>query len=349
MDGHEIYMRRCLDLAALGTGLVSPNPMVGAVVVYNNRIIGEGWHQAFGGPHAEVHAINEVMDKFSNYAEIFKNSTLYVNLEPCAHYGKTPPCARLIAEHQLKRVVIGCRDPFDAVNGKGIALLQDARVEVIEGVLQKESEFLNRRFITRVRQHRPYVILKWAQTADGYFAPDDGSQQWISSPQAQQMVHRWRSEEDAVLVGKNTALIDNPRLNVRAWNGRNPLRIVIDKNLEVPSTHHLLDGSIHTLVFNALKSDWSENLKYISLENFDLYLPQQILYQLYLMDVQSVIVEGGLHTLKAFTDAGLWDEARIFKAPLTWGKGKLAINLKESNSVNQKVGIDNLTIYYKSK
>ncbi len=344
---HEPYMERCLQLAALGTGSVSPNPLVGAVIVCRGLIVAEAWHERFGGPHAEALAIRQVLERYDNGEALLKESTLYVNLEPCSHYGKTPPCADLISQYQLKYVVVACRDPFEAVNGRGIARLQEAGISVIEGVLQDKALHLNRRFFTRIAEKRPYIILKWAQTADGYFAPADGSQQWISGVQARQLVHRWRSEEDAVLVGKNTARADNPQLNVRYWSGRNPKRVVIDRNLELPPSLHLFDRRTDTLVFNAYKTDWQENLKYIALENFDRYLPQQLVYQLYLMDIQSLIVEGGAATLSAFITAGLWDEARVFTSPQRWGGGLSTINLKENTSVTQNIGIDKLTIYFK--
>ena len=330
MVEHEKYMRRCLDLAALGIGYVSPNPMVGAVVVMDTAIIGEGYHHKYGESHAEVNAINQVINKFDNSAELLKQSTLYVSLEPCAHYGKTPPCVDLIIKHKIPKVVVGCADPFEAVNGKGIEKLLDAGVNVVTGVLEKECRWLNRRFFTRVQKHRPYIILKWAQTADGFFAPDDNSQYWITGPGSRRLVHQWRSEEDAVLVGKNTAAIDNPQLNVRYAQGKSPKRIVIDRRLELNKTLNLFDQSVETLVFNEIKTGIEGKNKYIALEDFDRYVPQYILYQLYLQDVQSVIIEGGAYTLNSFIEAGLWDEARIFtgtkvlktgiKAPVITGK-----------------------------
>jgi diaminohydroxyphosphoribosylaminopyrimidine deaminase/5-amino-6-(5-phosphoribosylamino)uracil reductase len=308
-------MRRCLELAALGMGNVSPNPMVGAIVVMDTIIIGEGYHHKYGEAHAEVNAINQVISNFSDSAELLDQSTLYVSLEPCAHYGKTPPCADLIIKHKIPKVVIGCRDPFEAVNGKGVEKLLAAGIDVTTGILEEECQWLNRRFFTRTQQHRPYVILKWAQTADGFFASGDNSQHWITGQESRRLVHQWRSEEDAVLVGKNTAAIDNPQLNVRLAHGRNPKRVVIDRKLELNKNLNLFDQSIETLVFNEIKTDVASNVKYIALEDFDRYVPQYILYQLYLQDIQSVIVEGGAHTLKSFIDAGLWDEARIFTGP----------------------------------
>ncbi|GAC1302340.1 MAG: bifunctional diaminohydroxyphosphoribosylaminopyrimidine deaminase/5-amino-6-(5-phosphoribosylamino)uracil reductase RibD [Mucilaginibacter sp.] len=312
MVEHEKYMRRCLQLAQLGLGSVSPNPMVGAVIVYDGKIIGEGYHQKYGQAHAEVNAVNQVIGDFDNYEELLKQSTIYVSLEPCAHYGKTPPCADLIIRHQIPKVVIGCRDPFDQVNGKGIEKLQAAGVEVISGVLEKECQWLNRRFFTRVQKHRPYVILKWAQTADGFFAPADHTQLWITGPESKKLVHQWRGEEDAVLVGKHTAIIDNPQLNVRYGHGKSPVRVVLDKRLGLNKNLHLFDQSIETLVFNEVKFENDGNVKYIALEDFDRYVPQYILYQLYLRDIQSVMIEGGAFTLNSFIEAGLWDEARIF-------------------------------------
>jgi len=321
MHEHEKYMRRCLELAALGMGNVSPNPMVGAVIVHNDKIIGEGYHQKYGEAHAEVRAINQVIGKFDDAAELLKQSTVYVSLEPCAHYGKTPPCADLLIKHHVSEVIVGCRDPFEAVNGKGIEKLTEAGVKVTAGVLENECQWLNRRFFTRVQKHRPYVILKWAQTSDGFFAPADRSQHWITGPESRKLVHQWRSEEDAVLVGKNTAAIDNPQLNVRYGSGRRPKRVVIDRKLTLNKSSHLFDQSVETLVFNEVMTDTAGNIKYIALEDFDRYVPQYILYQLYLQDIQSIIIEGGAHTLKSFIDAGLWDEARIFTGPGNLNKG----------------------------
>ncbi len=321
MVEHEKYMQRCLELARLGLGAVSPNPMVGAVVVCDGKIIGEGYHEKYGQAHAEVNAIQQVLDGFDNYEELLRRSAIYVSLEPCAHYGKTPPCADLIIKHQIPRVVVGCRDPFNQVNGKGIEKLRAAGVEVTCGVFEKQCQWLNRRFFTRVQKHRPYVILKWAQTADGFFAPDNGKQLWITGHESKKLVHQWRGEEDAILVGKNTALIDNPRLDVRYGEGKSPIRIVIDRRLELSSGLNLFDQSVETLVFNEIKTGVNGKIKYIALEDFDRYVPQYILYQLYLRDIQSVIIEGGAHTLNSFIDAGLWDEARIFTGKDTLTSG----------------------------
>ncbi|HEY8784251.1 MAG TPA: bifunctional diaminohydroxyphosphoribosylaminopyrimidine deaminase/5-amino-6-(5-phosphoribosylamino)uracil reductase RibD [Mucilaginibacter sp.] len=344
MAEHEKYMRRCLDLAGLGMGNVSPNPMVGAVIVMDTTIIGEGYHHKYGEAHAEVNAINQVIGNFSDSAELLDQSTLYVSLEPCAHYGKTPPCADLIIKHKIPKVVIGCPDPFEQVNGRGIEKLQDAGIEVITGVLEKECQWLNRRFFTRVQKHRPYIILKWAQTADGFFAPDDNSQCWITGMESRKLVHQWRSEEDAVLVGKNTAAIDNPRLNVRYGPGKSPKRIVIDRKLELNKNLNLFDQSVETLIFNENKTEIEGKNKYIALEDFERYVPQYILYQLYLQDIQSVIIEGGAHTLNTFIEAGLWDEARIITGTKQLKQGIKAPGINGSIAGEYTVGHDKLLI-----
>jgi diaminohydroxyphosphoribosylaminopyrimidine deaminase/5-amino-6-(5-phosphoribosylamino)uracil reductase len=344
----EKYMQRCLELAALGIGNVSPNPMVGAVIVMDTTIIGEGYHHQYGEAHAEVNAINQVIANFEDAAEILNQSTIYVSLEPCAHYGKTPPCADLIIKHRIPKVVIGCRDPFDAVNGKGIEKLLAAGVDVTVCVLEKECQWLNRRFFTRVQKHRPYVILKWAQTSDGFFAPDDGSQFWITGAESRKLVHQWRAEEDAILIGKHTAAVDNPQLNVRYAEGKSPKRIVIDRKLELNSELNIFDQSVETFVFNELKTDVQGHIKYIALEDFDRYVPQYILYQLYLQDLQSVIVEGGAHTLNSFIEAGLWDEARIFTGPANLDEGIKSPEIKGTMAGEYVIGPDKLIILVNS-
>ncbi|RYU92296.1 bifunctional diaminohydroxyphosphoribosylaminopyrimidine deaminase/5-amino-6-(5-phosphoribosylamino)uracil reductase RibD [Mucilaginibacter terrigena] len=341
---HEIYMQRCLELAALGAGRVSPNPMVGAVIVHEGKIIGEGYHQKYGEAHAEVNAVNMVIANYDNHADLLLHSTIYVSLEPCAHYGKTPPCADLIIKHRIPKVVVGCRDPFARVDGKGIEKLKAAGVEVTVGMLEKECRWLNRRFFTRVQKQRPYIILKWAQTADGFFAPADGSQHWITGPESRKLVHQWRAEEDAILVGKNTILADNPQLNVRYAEGNSPKRVVIDRRLELSKTLNVFDQSVETLIFNEVKTDIDGKNKYIALEDFDRFVPQYILFQLYLQDLQSVIIEGGAHTLNSFIDAGLWDEARIFTGPSVLQNGIKAPVVIGTNAGEYAVGADSLQI-----
>ncbi|TSJ40703.1 bifunctional diaminohydroxyphosphoribosylaminopyrimidine deaminase/5-amino-6-(5-phosphoribosylamino)uracil reductase RibD [Mucilaginibacter corticis] len=346
MPDHELYMQRCLDLAALGIGSVSPNPMVGAVIVHDDKIIGEGYHRQYGKAHAEVNAVNQVLANFTNAEELLKQAAIYVSLEPCAHYGKTPPCADLIIKHGIPQAVIGCRDPFDQVDGKGIEKLLTAGVEVITGVLEDECKWLNRRFFTRVQKQRPYVILKWAQTADGFFAPDGNKQFWITGPESRKLVHQWRGEEDAILVGKNTAAIDNPQLNVRYGGGKSPKRVVIDRRLELTADLNLFDQSVETLIFNELKTDIDGKNKYIALEDFDRYVPQYILYQLYLQDIQSIIIEGGAHTLNTFIEAGVWDEARIFTGETTLTTGIKAPKINGIIVEQFPSGTDQLQILY---
>jgi diaminohydroxyphosphoribosylaminopyrimidine deaminase/5-amino-6-(5-phosphoribosylamino)uracil reductase len=301
---------------------------------------------AYGHAHAEVNAIKNVFENNTNAKELLKRSTIYVNLEPCSHYGKTPPCADLIISNEIPSVVIGCRDPFDEINGKGVEKLKNAGIEVIEDILTDKCLELNKRFFTRIQKQRPYIILKWAQTSNGYFAPLDGSKKWISSKEAKQMVHRWRSEEDAELVGKNTALSDNPALNVREWSGRDPVRIVIDRRLELTKDLNIFDQTQDTILFNTIKTEIDGRIKYLELEDFDNLLPQLIAYQLYLIDIQSLIVEGGSKTLKLFLESGLWDEARVFISPKSWEEGILAPELEAKPDEVQKIGPDILKIWH---
>jgi diaminohydroxyphosphoribosylaminopyrimidine deaminase/5-amino-6-(5-phosphoribosylamino)uracil reductase len=348
MSEHDIYMRRCQELAELGMGNVSPNPMVGAVIVLNGKVIGEGYHQKYGEAHAEVNAVNQVISKFDNYAELLKQATIYVSLEPCAHYGKTPPCADLIIKHQIPKVVVGCRDPFNQVNGKGIEKLEATGVKVLLGVLEVECKWLNRRFFTRIQKHRPYIILKWAQTADGFFAPTDGSQFWITGDETRKLVHQWRGEEDAILVGTKTIVADNPQLNVRYGEGKSPKRVVIDRKLKLNKNLNIFDQSVDTLIFNEIETNIDGKNKYIALEDFGRYVPQYILYQLYMQDIQSVIIEGGAHTLNTFIEAGLWDEARIFTGTVNLDKGIKAPQINGIIEEEVLSGTDRLTILVNS-
>lgn len=320
---HQLYMQRCIELAQNGAGSVSPNPMVGCVIVHNEIIIGEGWHQQFGQAHAEVNAIAAVKDK-----SLLSEATLYVNLEPCNHFGKTPPCADLIIQHQIKQVVVGMVDPFEKVAGNGISKLQAAGINVSVGVLENECRFLNRRFIKYVTQHKPYVILKWAQTHNGYIAPDASKvsaeefeqQRHITGFTIQKLVHKWRTEEDAIMVGTNTALLDNPALNARAWHGKNPIRIVMDKTLRLPDTLKLFDKSIPTIVFTEQQKESTQNLTFIQID-FAKNWFDDILNHLYQHKIQSLIVEGGSQLLNTIIDANLWDEAILFISPKTINDG----------------------------
>lgn len=302
---HELkYMYRCIQLAKCGETGAPPNPMVGAVVVCNGRIIGEGFHRRCGGPHAEVNAINSVTDK-----RLLSQSTIYVSLEPCAHYGKTPPCADLIIQSKIPRVVIGCTDPFAKVNGLGIKKLQDAGCEVKVGVLESECLELNHKFFTFHQKHRPWIILKWAQSKDGFIgACDTTNRIQFSNALTQTLVHRLRARSGAILVGTRTAILDNPTLTTRYWTGANPLRLTIDRKGCLPENLHLLDGSTPTVIYT------QESI-------------EEILNDLYNRNIQSLIVEGGTCLLQSFIDAGLWDEARIETSPACIGQGTVAPKL----------------------
>jgi diaminohydroxyphosphoribosylaminopyrimidine deaminase / 5-amino-6-(5-phosphoribosylamino)uracil reductase len=300
-------MQRCIELAKLGAGSVAPNPMVGAVLVYKERIIGEGYHRQYGHAHAEVNCINAVAEEDK---VLIPKSTIYVSLEPCAHFGKTPPCADLIIAKKIPTVVIGCRDPFKEVNGKGIEKLLAAGVEVICPVLEDECKELNKRFFTFHTLHRPYIVLKWAQTASGIIGNDDHSRLLISNEFTNHLVHKWRSEEAAILVGTNTALFDDPSLTTRLWKGNNPIRLVLDMDLRLPASLQLFDGSIRTIVFNSLKHGEAGNLLYY-LVTKDVSIVHQICNALYQLNIQSVLVEGGTQLLQSFIDENMYDEIRI--------------------------------------
>jgi len=314
MTPDELFMLRALELARFGIGKVSPNPQVGCVVVHDGKIIGEGWHQKYGGPHAEVNAIRSVKDK-----SLLSQATVYVNLEPCAHFGKTPPCADMLIAERVRKVVVANVDSNPLVGGKGLAKLQAAGIETVVGVLAEQARELNKRFFTFVEKKRPYIILKWAQTADGFIARSNFDSKWISNEYSRQLVHRWRSEEDAILVGSGTAAHDNPSLTVRDWSGRNPVRIVIDRNLKLPYTLHLFDSSVPTLCYNLVQQKTESNTTWIKLDE-DQFL-EKLLADLYARNIQSLIIEGGAQTLSTFLNQNLWDEARVFKARQSFGSG----------------------------
>lgn len=336
-------MHRCLELALSGAGHVAPNPMVGSVLVHDGRIIGEGFHAEYGRPHAEVNCIHAVKEEDKS---LISSSTLYVSLEPCAHFGKTPPCSDLIIQHKIPEVIIGCRDPFKQVNGKGIEKLQAAGVKVTTGVLEKEARMLNKRFIGFHQQHRPYIILKWAQTADGFIARSNYNSQWISNSLSRKLVHRWRSEEPAVMVGTNTAHYDNPRLNVRDWTGDDPIRIVVDRNLRLSPSLHLFDQSQTTLCYNLLKEEAHEYVQYIRCTNQTQLLPQ-IVEDLYKRKVQSVLIEGGLVLLQQCIDWKLWDEIRVFTATQTFSEGIRAPHFGGRLLEKTNVNGDELAVFVK--
>jgi diaminohydroxyphosphoribosylaminopyrimidine deaminase/5-amino-6-(5-phosphoribosylamino)uracil reductase len=342
MTPEELFMTRAFELAKLGAGSVSPNPLVGCVVVHDGRIIGEGWHKKYGENHAEVNAIDSVKDKSR-----LSDSSIYVNLEPCSHFGKTPPCADMLIAHQVKKVVISNVDINPLVGGKGIRKLQEAGIEVISGVLEKEGRNLNNRFFTNIEKKRPWIILKWAQTADGFVAQENYESKWISNDFSRQIVHRWRSEEDAVLVGTKTAAHDNPELNVRDWTGRNPVRIVIDRFLRLSTTLHLFDKKQMTICYNLLKHEERANLLLVRLDENDFI--EQLLHDLFRRKIQSVIVEGGSLTLSLFLKRNAWDEVRVFESPRVFGKGIKAPDFQGNLKEQQTISTDVLKIYQPEK
>lgn len=334
----EKYMQRCIELARNGLCNVSPNPMVGAVIVCNGRIIGEGYHIRCGEAHAEVNAIRSV-----KYESLLKQSTIYVSLEPCSHYGKTPPCADLIIEKQIPRIVIGCRDPFSKVAGRGIQKLRDAGREVIVGVLENECRHLIRRFITFNTLRRPYITLKWAESADGFIDINrtNGQPVVLSTPLTSMLVHKKRSESDAILVGRRTALLDNPSLSVRHWHGKNPVRLVIDKNLSLPPSLHLFNDHIPTLVFTSAERAKEKCTEYITLDGKKDLLPQ-MMEELYARGLQALLVEGGAQLHQSFIDAGLWDEIFVEKAHTVLHSGVKAPEIwnKISYSTEKHFGVE---------
>jgi diaminohydroxyphosphoribosylaminopyrimidine deaminase/5-amino-6-(5-phosphoribosylamino)uracil reductase len=332
-------MQRCLQLAKLGAGHVAPNPMVGAVLVHEGRIIGEGWHQQYGQAHAEVNCINSVKEEDRH---LISQSMLYVTLEPCSHHGKTPPCADLIIKHNIPAVTIGSQDINSQVDGKGIKKLMMAGVEVIIGVLQDECKELNKRFFTFHGEHRPYIILKWAQTADGIMAsqsngipgpgasgsvPRPSERLLISNEYTNRLVHRWRSEEASILIGTNTALYDDPSLTTRLWDGPSPVRLIIDLQLRLPQTLKIFDRATRTIIFNTIKHEEADNLLYYQITE-DVSVVHQILNALYHLEIQSVLVEGGAQLLQSFIDEGLWDEIRRIENKDKTAKGKITNGLK---------------------
>lgn len=315
--------------------------MVGAVIVHNNQIIGEGYHQKYGEAHAEVNAVNAVADK-----SILSEATIYVSLEPCAHFGKTPPCANLLVQHAFKRVVIGCVDTFSKVAGKGIEILKNAGIEVTTGILEAECRELNKRFFTFHEKHRPYVILKWAQSSDGFLdkerVENETGINWITQPETKKIVHQWRAEENAILVGKTTALNDNPSLTVREVKGKNPIRILLDSRLETPMNAQIYNDEAPLLVFNTIKSGKLDHIEWIQLEHLS---PALILSELHKRSIQSLIVEGGKKVLESFIQANLWDEARVLVGKPIFERGIVAPQLKTDFTSQTKLGQDAFYLY----
>lgn len=326
IDVEEKYMARCIALARGGYGNTSPNPMVGAVIVHKGRIIGEGYHRKYGEAHAEVNAIAVVQDE-----ELLKDSTMYVSLEPCSHYGKTPPCAELIIQKRIPRVVVGSLDPYPEVSGRGIRMLRMAGIDVVTGVMEKEASNLNRAFMTAQITHRPYVILKWAQSADGYMdrlrTNTSELPAILSSSETLRGVHKLRSEVGAIMVATNTALLDNPSLTVRHWVGKSPVRIVLDRTLRIPPHYHLLDGVVSTWVFTANDAVSHENVEYVKIDFGQNVLPQ-VLHYLYIHQIDSLLVEGGASLLNSFLQAGLWDQIVVESSPMHLKDGVRAPDIR---------------------
>ena len=339
-------MSRCLQLAQNGLPAAMPNPSVGAVLVVDEHIIGEGFTSAYGGPHAEVNAIAAVADD-----ALLKKATLYVSLEPCSHFGKTPPCSDLIIAKGIKNVIVGSIDPFAQVAGRGIQKLMAAGCDVIVGVLEKECREINKRFFCFHQKKRPYIILKWAQTADGFIAPAFAERQkrepvWITNAYSRQMVHKWRTEEQAILVGTTTVIEDNPQLTARDWAGNNPLRIVLDRQGRIPAESKVFNAAAKTVVLTEQQHTAEKDREYIKVQ-FDKNLHQKICDLLYEKGVQSLIVEGGTRTLQGFIDADLWDEARVFLGKTCFENGVKAPSIKGSLICEQNILEDHLQIWGK--
>jgi diaminohydroxyphosphoribosylaminopyrimidine deaminase/5-amino-6-(5-phosphoribosylamino)uracil reductase len=334
-----------LSIAKKGIGYSRPNPSVGAVIVWNNTIIGEGYTSSYGGNHAEVNAINSVKDK-----TLLKEATIYVTLEPCSHHGKTPPCADLIIKYQFKKVVIGCIDSNRLVAGKGVERLKKAGVDVLVGVLESECLYHHRRFFTVQEKKRPYIILKWAETKDGFIAPLSKEKQqpvWISNQYSQQLVHQWRSQEHAIMVGTSTVIDDNPTLNVRSWSGQNPVRIVLDRSLRIPKTATIFDKSVQTIVITevgAKPQQFDKNLIFEEIY-FSKNIAIQICEVLQKNKIQSVIIEGGLQTLQTFIDEDLWDEARVFVGDKEFKEGVPSPKLNKVTNEEMNLHTDVLKKY----
>jgi len=342
---HEKYMLRCIQLAKNGLGTTYPNPLVGSVLVHNKKVIGEGWHRKAGQPHAEVLAIASVGDK-----SILTESTIYVNLEPCSHFGKTPPCADLIISKGIKKVVIGTTDPNPKVAGRGIKKLLDAGCDVVVGVLEKECADLNKRFFTFQQKQRPFIILKWAQTTDGFIAPLTKNEQqpiWITNTYARQISHKMRAEAQGILVGTQTVVDDNPSLTTRDWYGPSPTRLIIDRTLRSDGHSAVYDGSTPTYIFTEAESKDSENCEFIKID-FSNAVARQISEIAYLKGLQSIIIEGGAKTIATFVAENCWDEAYIFEGPKKFQKGIKAPELQGALLSVQNIGSDTL-FHYKNQ
>lgn len=347
MNTHETYIKRCLDIGKNGLGTTRPNPMVGSVIVHNDKIIGEGFTSAYGGNHAEVNAINSVKDE-----SFLKASTIYVTLEPCSHYGKTPPCSDLIIRHNIPKVVIGCVDDFEKVAGQGIKRLRDSGAEVIVGVLEHECRNHHKRFFTFHNKKRPYIILKWAQSADGFIAPTTKNEQkpvWITNSYSRQLVHKWRAEEQAILVGTSTVISDNPSLTTRDFTGKNPTRIVLDRQGKLPNNLAIFNAEAETIVICETIEHPTKQQDHIKYETINWAskseIAQQITTLLFNNNINSVIIEGGAQTLQTFIDENLWDEARVFTGETPFKTGIKAPGFSGILISKEQILTDILKIY----
>ena len=332
-------MQQCLDLALKGLGAVSPNPMVGAVLVYEDRVIGTGYHKRYGEAHAEVNCINSVQEADKPFIAA---STLYVSLEPCSHFGKTPPCADLIIAKKIKKVIVACLDPNPLVAGRGVEKLEAAGIEVVTHVLEQESRKINKRFIVFHEQKRPYIILKWAVSVEGNFCPSDKSSFWLSNDESKKMVHQWRSEEDAILVGSGTALADNPSLTVREWQGRNPVRVMLDRDLKTPIHFNIYNEEANTIVFNLHKNEERGHVQWIQLPSKNFI--EAAMKKMYDLHIQSVIIEGGLDILNQCMSLRYWDEIRVIQSNTSLIDGLKAPKIQEKSLHQQQLKQD--LIYY---
>ncbi len=342
MNTHEKYIRRCIELAQNGFGTTYPNPMVGSVIVYEDKIIGEGWHKKAGEPHAEVNAVQSVKDK-----SLLKKATIYVSLEPCSHFGKTPPCCDLIITNGIPNVVVGTVDPNEQVAGKGIKKLIEAGANVTVGVLENECFELNKRFFTFHNKKRPYIVLKWAESQDGFLSPEKTQNQdrkpiWITNLYSRQLVHKWRTEEQAILVGTQTVIDDNPKLNARDWFGNSPVRVVLDQNNRISPDSFVFDDSVKTIIFTKSEISFSAENTTFEVINFNQNIIPQILAVLYQNQIQSVIIEGGKQTLQAFIDENIWDEARIFIGKTNFENGTKAPEIQKKNLIKSNIQNDEL-------
>ena len=341
MKINEKYIRRCIELARNGLGTTYPNPLVGSVIVYDGKIIGQGWHKKSGEPHAEVNAVKAVKDK-----SLLKKATIYVSLEPCSHFGKTPPCCDLIIKNNIPNVVIGTVDPNVKVAGNGIKKLIEAGIHVTVGVLEEECNALNKRFFTFHKKKRPFIVLKWAESQDGFIAPTEKLEKkpvWITNQYSRQLVHKWRTEEQAILVGTQTAIDDNPKLNARDWSGKNPIRLVIDQNNRIEKNNHIFDNQAVTIVFSKSIDTIKKENTIFEILDFEKNIAEQIVQILYQHQIQSVIIEGGRQTLQTFIDANLWDEARVFVGSIKFKEGTQAPTLAKNQFKKQSIGTDELT------